>query len=1024
MRHRKSGFCKEVVLAAILFFFCSCSRERQPSETAPVNKPSAGVSQPSPTAPADSSLADQIFAHAEEFFKTNQYDSAITYFEKASRFFEADQNWEGYVRAAAEMARTLMRTGSFDQARQKLSPALEIGLQRLGEDHPVLASIYEILGTLSHIKDDNDQAIFYFQKALSILQAHADESKAGKIADVYSRIAMMYSGKGHYDQALEFLQNALTVRKSIDPEFKTPETGSLYFYFGSLHFHRGEYDLALEYYLKTMAICEALGDDKSMRLPTTNLYRNLGLIYHEQGEYDRALEFSRKSLEICQKQLGERDLAVAERYNNLGNTYLEMGEYAKALEYHRKALDIRLSLLGENSRAVSHCYGNLGLVYARKGEYARAMSHYQKALRIMKAVLGQHHPDLAACYNLIGDVHFEKGEYGAALASYQQALLANARDFSNPTITANPSLQHVLSEEKLLESLHKKAKALVKRAAVSSHARDDLQTALSTCQLAVELIDQIRRGYKVEGAKLFLAEKSLQSYEQAIQIAHALYGATGDPQYMEQAWQFAEKSRAGILLEALTEAKAKKFAGIPDSLLEKERRLRADLAFYEKSVLEEESKGKATDSTKVLSWQSKLFDLKREYETLLAQYEKNHPDYFNLKYQGKIATARELREQLLDEHTALVEYFVGQDSLYLFTFTNNQLNLKSVPRDSLLERRVTELRAAIVEQNYARYVRAGYWLYQTLLAPIENAPDRQNLIMVPDGLLSHIPFETLLTDTVDSTGIKEYRALPFVLKKHAISYAYSATVLWEMQKRQRGIVDRDYLAYAPIFPGGLASNSRSAEFVTAHRTVDSTRSLEMGFLPATRDEVQGVQRLFEKRAGFFERWFRNKTQVLWEHRANEANLKSSSLDSYRYVHFATHGLVNESKPQLSGLILAQSDSPKEDGILYLGEIYNLNLNADLVVLSACETGLGKMARGEGLIGLARGFLYAGATNLLVSLWQVNDVSTANLMVAFYQNMLEGKSKAAALREAKLRMIEHEAKYARPYYWAPFVLIGK
>jgi CHAT domain-containing protein len=161
-----------------------------------------------------------------------------------------------------------------------------------------------------------------------------------------------------------------------------------------------------------------------------------------------------------------------------------------------------------------------------------------------------------------------------------------------------------------------------------------------------------------------------------------------------------------------------------------------------------------------------------------------------------------------------------------------------------------------------------------------------------------------------------------------------------------------------------------------------------------------------------------------ERRASEASLKSSRLDDYRYVHFATHGLVNEPKPKLSGLMLAPVDSPQEDDILYLGEIYNLSLNADLVVLSACETGVGKLVKGEGLIGLTRGFLYAGAANLLVSLWQVNDASTANLMIDFYQNLLAGKSKAAALREAKLRLLEQQTKYAKPYHWAPFVLIGK
>ncbi|RIK71459.1 hypothetical protein DCC62_21800, partial [candidate division KSB1 bacterium] len=752
---------------------------------------------------------------------------------------------------------------------------------------------------------------------------------------------------------------------------------------------------------------------------------NLGLIYHQKREYDRALEFGQKSLATCLEQFGQRHLAVAERYNNLGLTYLEMGDYANALEFHCKALDIRLALLGERSRAVAHCYGNLAQVYAKKGDYGKARSHYQKSLSILSAVLGRHHPDLARIHNLLGDLQAERRQSSAALASYQRALQANARDFSNAAITANPSLQQILSEEILLESLYKKAKTLVAHAENSTHPHDDLHTALATSQLAVKLIDQTRRGYKAEGAKLFLAERATEIYEQAIQIAHALYRAAGNPQYQELAWQFAEKSRAGILLDALAEAEAKKFAGIPDSLLAKERRLRAELAFYEKRLLEEESKGKAVDSTKALSWQAQLFDLKRAYEDLLTQLETNYPNYFNLKYQSKMSDAAQIYEQLLDDRTALVEYFVGRDSLYIFTFKNNQLHLKSAPRDSLLERYVTGLQTGILKQQYDQYVSAAQALYQILMAPIALALDAEHLIIIPDGALCFVPFEALLSDMAGvETEIKDYRALPFVVKKHAISYAYSATLFCEIQKRRRGNVARDYLAYAPVFPGGLVSNSRSAEFVAAQRSVDSARAMEAGFLPASRDEVQGVQRLFKDRAAIFERWFGNKTQVQLERQANEVNLKSSRLADFRYVHLATHGFVNESNPKLSGLMLASIDSPQEDGILYLGEIYNLDLNADLVVLSACETGLGKIAKGEGLIGLSRGFLYAGAANLLVSLWQVNDASTANLMIDFYQNMLAGKSKAAALREAKLRMIEQQAKYAKPYYWAPFVLIGK
>lgn len=193
----------------------------------------------------------------------------------------------------------------------------------------------------------------------------------------------------------------------------------------------------------------------------------------------------------------------------------------------------------------------------------------------------------------------------------------------------------------------------------------------------------------------------------------------------------------------------------------------------------------------------------------------------------------------------------------------------------------------------------------------------------------------------------------------------------------------------------------------------------------TKKEVNGILDRFKSSYNVFERWFGNKAAVYLEEDAREASVKTDKLGEYRILHFATHGLVNEKNPQLSGLILSPEDSTsKEDGILHLGEIYNLNLNADLVVLSACETGLGQVAKGEGIIGLTRGFLYAGASNVLVSLWQVSDVTTADLMVDFYDKMLGGMSKPEALRAAKLQMIRRHPEYAKPYYWAPFILVGR
>jgi CHAT domain-containing protein len=899
-----------------------------------------------------------------------------------------------------------------------------------------MAAIYEARGNFCFGQSDFDSAIVYFEKELAIRENATGAREHDKIADAHIRIGMAYATKGFHDQALQSLQNALAVRKEIDSALAKWESGDLFFYFGNLHLYRGEYDLAWEYYTKTLAIWKAIKGDSLQDWGVANLYHNMGLIHQYKGEPALALDFYQKSLAMCRALFGERHFTVAMRYQSIGNAYLNMARYDEARAWHQKCLALRLSLEGKKSLGVAECHGNLGAIHLQKGEYDLALPFYQKALAIFHDLLGPRHPHLAVCHNVIGEIYFQKGDYGRALASFQRALQANVRGFVESDPQRNPVPANVLSVEIFLQTLYHKNQVFLARAAKDSRPLADLHAALATSQLALQLIDQIRRGYKAEAAKLFLAEKSTEMYEQAIQIARALFRATADPRYAEQAWQFAEKSRAGILLEALAEADAKKFAGIPDSLLEKERRLRAELAFQEKRVLEEEAKGSAADSVKILAWQAGLFDLKRAYENLLAHFETSHPDYFNLKYQNKIANATEIREQLLDERPdfplndqtrkvgALVEYFVGRDSLFIFALSPDRLEITCVPKDSAMERQVTELRAAIVEQNYEQYLHAGHQLYQTLLEPLADKLDAEHLIIVPDGLLSQIPFEALLTDTVGASGIKDYGALPFLLKTHAVSYAYSATLLLEMQRRRQMRAENDYLAYAPVFPGGLAGNSRGAEFISAHRQLDSTRAIRADYLPASKEEVLGIRSLFRKRMGFFDRWLSGKAQVFIERKASEGSLKSQPLARYRYLHFATHGFVNESKPKLSGLMLAPIDSPKEDNILYLGEIYNLNLNADLVVLSACETGLGKMAKGEGLISLGRGFLYAGAANLLVSLWQVNDASTANLMIDFYRNMLEGKSKAAALREAKLHLIERQIKYAKPYYWAPFVLMGK
>jgi CHAT domain-containing protein len=307
-----------------------------------------------------------------------------------------------------------------------------------------------------------------------------------------------------------------------------------------------------------------------------------------------------------------------------------------------------------------------------------------------------------------------------------------------------------------------------------------------------------------------------------------------------------------------------------------------------------------------------------------------------------------------------------------------------------------------------------------------------NLIVIPDAELCMIPFETLLTENPE---VGEWEELPYLIKKYNISYSYSANLFSktfpkELTTKIEFTDLHDWLAFAPVFDdsntAGLSMRTRELLQELDSELEDTTGSRGtlvkrryISPLPETESEVRSIFKRFDEKG--------KKALVQIKNNANEAFIKSGELKNYRLLHFATHGFVNTSKPELSGILLAQDSTLSEDGILYSGEIYNLKLDADLTVLSACETGLGEIKEGEGLIGLARALLFAGSKNIIVSLWKVADKSTSDLMIDFYENLLEAKQEkqefSQALRQAKLTMIE-EGKFAHPFYWSPFILIGK
>lgn len=961
-----------------------------------------------------------------------QYERALAHLSEATQIYDAPASSARLAEVRQLTGRAYAATGAYDRALSAFAEALGMLRTLHGEAHPDVAAVLDNIGSTYKDVGDYAAALQHLEHAVRILESTIG-TEHPDIVGSYNNLGVVYDLKGDYEQAIAWYRRAVRVAETtFGSEHRSVSRGQ--HNIGISYFNKGDYEQATAYLTRALTSKEAtLGAEH----PSVGIsHVSLGVVHKETGDRSRALQHYRTARSIFEGTVGERHPYVAFVLHNIGTVLDEQGRYDEALVHYRQSLEIEVATYGENHRSVAETYHNVANTYRKQSQPGQALAYHRRALAIAEETVGPVHPLVAKLHLSMGSVHRDLEAYDEALRAYQRSLHANVPDFTDRSLYANPRNDGALSDPYLLETLSAKAEALAARATTPGAPLSDLRAALRTSHDASRLIDRMRRGYQTEPSKLLLAEQAAAVYRHAIQTSIRLFRLTGDEAHVETAFQFSEKSKAGILLDALAEAEARQFAGIPDSLQARERGLHADLAFYERSLVEERLRGAEADRGKIAAWQKKVVALRADVQAFLQTLEREYPDYHTMKYASEVASPDTLRRYLLDAGTTLLSYSVGTDSIYIFTLTQNALDVTTVGRPARFTELVSRFRQSIVETAYDDYVEHARALYRLLIEPVQNRQiaDRSSpypvdrWIIIPDGVLNVLPFEALLTAAPDSAhAVRDYRTLPYLVNTHAVSYSYAATLLLETQRRARARPDRDFLAFAPVFADGLASAPRLGAVADAFTGHDSTWVTRSGVraLPASREEVTTIQARFRSDYTWLERLFGTRSRIYLEDDARESRLKNAAIERYRYVHLATHGLVSGSEPSLSRLLLAPEDTvSSQDGMLYLGEVYGLSLNADLVVLSACETGLGRLARGEGVIGLTRGFLHAGAQNVVVSLWQAPDAATRDVMVAFYDRLLDGTPRAEALQRAKQTLIRDDAVTAAPYYWATFVLVGR
>jgi CHAT domain-containing protein/tetratricopeptide (TPR) repeat protein len=1003
--------------------------------------------------------AEKLVADAERLGAENTEGARAQALEKLQ---QALPLWQAAadLKGEAETLNSIAEIYEFNGDSKKALDAGERALQlfQLIDDRPGEA---KSLNTIAEVKLDNGEvtiAVEYFRRALDIWQQVSDQKQE---AATLNNLGMAYDELGDPRTAMECLTRSLALRRATGDQLGEATTLSN---IGSVHDSLGELQSALDYYTRALPLFRA---QKNLRREALIL-NNIGYIWSRLGELQNALEYYSQALPIRRTVGDRRGEAIS--LSNVGSTYYKLGEDQQALEYYSQSLAFFRAL--QDKAGEARTLGNIARVYVRTGEAAQTLELYSQILAVERARKDKRSE--GSTLRELGFVHYSLKNYTQALEYMEQALsIARTVESRSDEAGALQKLGVVYAAMGRLEesaeayrqalemyrqmgSREKEAMTLYGSASTELK-RGNLQMAREQIASAIDLAESLRGKFTSEELRVSLLAEKAKHYETYVEVLMRLHEQEPAGDYDALALQIHELARARGLLDLLTETRADIRQGGDPLLLARERKLEQQLdekERYRMSLLRTEGKEK------------QLAEVERELNALLTQYRNTQaeirlksPQYAALT-QPRPLDLKEIQTRVLDSDTVLLEYALGDERSYLWFVTPNSLATFVLPGRAEIEsqaRRLYELLSTNTKAVAARarsevfprsvpseteYREAAIALGNLLLGPVADRLGQKRLLIVSDGALQYVPFGALhepfgLSKTsIVSGGTALPKTYSPVILEHEVITMPSASALAALRSEAKGhkratkmlavLADPVYRRDDPRLTSSKAFRRKPMGTPDPKPSGDveseiqrSSRDSGLGDftrLRFSRQEAESITSLLP----------RKEELLALDFAASRAMAQSPELSDYRIVHFATHGFLNSKHPELSGLVfsLVDEEGRPQDGFLRFHQIFNLKLNADLVVLSGCQTALGKEIDGEGLMGLTRGFMYAGSPRVVASLWNVNDRATSELMKRFYQAMLiEKKRPAAALRVAQMSLLADKG-WSSPYYWAGFTIQGE
>ena len=851
----------------------------------------------------------------------------------------------------------------------------------------------------------SDSAIVYYKKTIELLKdiKNKEIDKVKSINIVRNSLANAYLQNGQIE---EYEEVKVPIENMIKPDYfdniNAKDTLGLldkYQYLGDNAFEHEDIYKALNYYKIYASLFKNYSRYASKDLAYA--YLNIGDLLITVQEYEDGYSYYKKAEEIYKNNFKEDNRKFANCLEKEAFSLMKLTKYDESLKCYLQSINIKKQI-DSTSVETAISLKNLANLFIQLGQYNAAENYFDQSIILLSNK--KNTVKLNIVYSDYARLEYYKKDYNKSKFYIQKSF--DICNYSNENPSKNIKLiNSVINNLDLLSQIN------IRKYNDENNIKY-IDTAIFLYDNALALIDINRERQNIYSKESYnFSFKNI--FEHAIQANLIVGEKLQRESNVEKAFSFSEKTKFLELLEATKKTQALNYAGIPDSLLQKEKYFQESIAKVSKLLFENLEDDKTKAPNYLANLRLSEGNLQYKYRSFQKQLETQYPEYYRLKNISGLINLAQIKAEVKQNQNAILTYFTGDSSIYIFLIKENTTIAKEIKKDFNLEELVHSMLSSITgfKTNPAlsssfdslalSYSNAAQQLYEKLILPVATyLPEK--LIIIPDGILGYIPFEALVIEKPSTPS--RYSQYHYLLKDHKISYCYSISMLNEMtQKKTYDGNVSNFCSFAPFYKGDTTSLTGIVAFSDFGRK-------ELNPLPYSGEEAISISKLMNGKYYLAENATKSKF----------LNVASNS----KILHLATHAQANDKMGDFCFLIFSNKIDSIEKELLYAREIYNLQLKAELVTLSACETGLGELKKGEGIISLARAFTYAGAKSIVTSLWQISDSKTKDIMISFYKNLQNGLRKDEALWKAKIDYLsKNKGEAASPFYWASFIGIG-